>query len=372
MRIGVNALFLIPGGVGGTEIYLRSLLAALESVDTVNEYFVFANRETGRDLIPVSPRFHFVPCNVLARFRPWRIVYEQVCLPWRLYAHRIDVVFNPGYTGPLAALCPSVTVFHDLQHKRHPEFFRRHELPFWKLMLWAAVRRSRRLIAVSANTASDLDFYFPGSAAKTCVVRHGVDREFFRTEERKPVEDRYVLTVSTLHPHKNIERLLEAFQVFRESRPSYRLVIIGLRGFAAVTIERRVREPGIADCVVLTGWIPRTDVHKLFANADAFVAPSLFEGFGLPLMEALASGLPSACSDIAVFRELSGDAAIRFDPGSVPAIAGALERITGDAEFRARAAIAGPAQARLFDWNHAATLTLAELARAAGVNPRDR
>ncbi len=135
LRIGINALFLLPGGVGGTEIYLRSLLTALAAIDEINEYYVYVNAETGSDLLPGAPRFHLVRCPVRAKIRPLRIIFEQSGLPFMLARDRIDVVLNPGYTAPFLAPCPSVTVFHDLQHKRHPEFFRRLDLPFWNALL---------------------------------------------------------------------------------------------------------------------------------------------------------------------------------------------------------------------------------------------
>src|ERR1700690_3151210 len=117
-RIGVNALYLIPGGVGGTEIYLRELLAALAHVDSGNEYFVFTNSETGRDLVPRQANFGWQPQAVRATSRPMRIAWEQTALPLAARRRKLDVLFNPGFTAPIATPCPCVTVFHDLQHKR--------------------------------------------------------------------------------------------------------------------------------------------------------------------------------------------------------------------------------------------------------------
>src|SRR5271169_1396547 len=138
MRIGINALYLIPGGVGGTEIYLRRLLAALASIDRDNEYFIFTNLETGADLVPRQANVHWKPQAVRARLRPARILWEQTVLPVEAARYRLDVLFNPGFTAPVLALCPCVTVFHDLQHKRHPEHFRWFDLPVWNLLLWAS------------------------------------------------------------------------------------------------------------------------------------------------------------------------------------------------------------------------------------------
>ena len=372
LRIGINALYLIPGGVGGTEIYLRSLLLALASIDQRNEYFVYINSETaaeGRALIPAaSPSFHIVNCHVRARIRPYRIVWEQMLFPMRLRRDRIDVVLNPGFTAPVLSGQPLVTVFHDLQHKRHPEFFRWFDLPFWNLLLGLSVARSRTIIAVSEATARDLERYYPGAASKTVVIHHGVDSEFFHIGDRRRASgdsaEKYILIVSTLHPHKNLGLVLEAFAAFRKPHPEFRLVIAGMKGFAAGQLESRRRGLGLEEAVRFTGWIPRAELYDLFERAAAFIAPSRFEGFGMPVVEALAAGIPTACSAIPPFDEIAGSAAVRFDPGSVPAIAAAMERIVCDADFRRHARTAGPEQARRFDWKEAARLTLEELERA--------
>lgn len=374
LRIGINSLFLIPGRVGGTEIYLRFLLQALARIDCANQYTVFLNHETAEDLVPKAPKFQALRCNVRASFRPARILFEQVRLPGFLERQGIEVVLNPGFTAPLRAKCPQVTVFHDLQHKVHPEFFRALDLPFWNWLLAASASRSERLIAVSASTARDLQERIPRSRGKIATIPHGVDPEFFRIgRERLPhTQKPLVLIVSTLHPHKNIECALDAFRRFRVSHPEFRLVIAGLKGFATGSIESRVRELGLSPCVDLTGWIPRGELYDLYRNASAFLAPSLFEGFGMPLAEAMAAGLPSACSAIAPFRETAEGVAHMFDPQSTDAMTEALEFITQDEAFRARAAIEGPRRARAFDWDDAARATLTQLETAAGTMQPER
>src|ERR1017187_10484013 len=132
LRVGVNALYLIPGGVGGTEIYLRGLLQALAGVDGTNRYFVFTNRYTESDLVPRRENFQVMPQPVRAVSRPARLLWEQTGLPIEAARLRLDVMLNPGFTAPLMATCPQVTVFHDLQHLRHPEYFRWFDLPFWR------------------------------------------------------------------------------------------------------------------------------------------------------------------------------------------------------------------------------------------------
>jgi glycosyltransferase involved in cell wall biosynthesis len=371
LRIGINALYLIPGQVGGTEIYLRSLLAALAEIDERNRYWVYVNRETAGELTIDSPRFQIVKCGIQAGFRPWRILWEQFGLPWMLWRHRIDVLLNPGFTMPVLFGGPSVTVFHDLQHKRHPEFFRWFDLPFWNLLLWLAVVRSRLLVAVSEATAGDLSrFYGAEAARKTVVIPHGVDPEFFAIGERRrflrALPERFLLTVSTLHPHKNLHRLLEAFRRFHGTHPEFRLVIAGLKGFASEGLERYRQELGLEDAVRFTGWIPRGELYGLFERATGYIAPSEFEGFGMPVAEALAAGIPCAYSAIAPFEEVAGTAAARFDPKSVGEMAAAMEMVAYDDEFRTRSAVSGPERARNFDWSEAARLTLRALSGTSG------
>src|SRR5512141_227926 len=184
MRIGVNALYLIPGGVGGTEVYLRSLLTALAEIDHQNIYFIFTNRETGPDLVPPRDNFIHVPQVVPAVNRPARLLWEQTVLPLAVLRRKIDVLFNPGFTAPLLCPCPQVTVFHDLQHKRHPEYFRWWDLPFWRFFLYWSARVSRKVIAVSEATAADLRRYYRLPESKIRVVPHGVGREFFELAAR--------------------------------------------------------------------------------------------------------------------------------------------------------------------------------------------
>lgn len=354
MRIGVNALYLIPGGVGGTEIYLRALLDALAEIDGANEYLLFTNRETGAALGPKAPNFHVVEQNVRAASRPMRILCEQTALPRAAARLRLDVLLNPGFTAPLLCPCPQVTVFHDLQHKRHPEYFRWWDLPFWRFFLYWSARVSRRVIAVSDATAADLKRYYGLGAPKVRVVPHGVGQEFFEIAKRRRPEP-FLLTVSTLHPHKNLEGLLRAFAEFRRSRPDYRLVVCGMHGFVTGPLHDLREQLGLADAVEFPGWIPREDLLDLFARAAGFIYPSRFEGFGMPVLEALAAGVPTACSNIEPLASIAGGAAVTFDPSDVEAIAAAMARIVQED------GAPGPARAAAFSWRSTAAGTLAAL-----------
>jgi glycosyltransferase involved in cell wall biosynthesis len=337
--IGVNALYLIPGKVGGTEIYLRSLLDAMTRIAPEHQYRVFINKETEGQL---GPEQHMVPLGVRATSRPARIFAEQTTLVHAVHQQRCDVLFNPGFTSPRGVNCPQVTVFHDLQHKRHPEFFRWWDLPFWNLLLAQSARSATKIISVSEATRTDLKRFY---GVDSTVVHHGVDQGLFALE-RKP--ENLLLCVSTLHPHKNLVRLARVFARFRERHPDWQLVIAGMRGHHANVVEQAAGEG-----VTITGWIPRRELYDLYSRASAFVYPSTFEGFGMPVVEALAAGLPVACSDIPVLHEVAGDAALYFDPMSDDAMLAALE---GLLTFPAHRNFA-----RCYSWERCARETLAVL-----------
>ena len=335
--------------MGGTEIYLRNLLTALAEIDPVNQYIVFTNRETGADLVPDRTNFLRASQPVPASFRPARILWEQIVLPFAVQRQRLNVLLNPGFTAPIVCSCPMVTVFHDLQHKRHPEYFRWFDLPFWQLFLWESARRSRGLIAVSASTRDDLLRYYGAAAA---VIHHGVEWQFFEIAKRRQPHD-YFLCVSTSHPHKNLDRLL---RVYRQARDMPGLVITGVRGFAAQRVEKMA-----GGSVRLTGWIPREQLYELFRGARGFIYPSTFEGFGMPVLEAMAAGIPTACSDIPPLREVAGSTVHYFDPSSDAAIRDALDRLaagTIPTEAAAR-------RAAQFTWEKTARVTLDYLSRCS-------
>jgi glycosyltransferase involved in cell wall biosynthesis len=358
MRIGVNALYLIPGGVGGTETYLRALLVALAEIDRVNEYFVFTNRETGADLIPKQANFTQIPQGVRAVNRPARLLWEQTMLPIAASRLGIDVMFNPGFTSPILCGRPQVTVFHDLQHKRHPEYFRWFDLPFWNFFLYWSARVARVVIADSEATAADLRQYYGLANSKVRTVPLGVGPEFFEVAARRRPE-KFVLGVSTLHPHKNLDGLMHGFSFFRAKHPEYRLIVCGIHGFYTKQLQTLRDALGLKDCVGFPGWIPKEDLLDLYARAAAFVYPSRFEGFGLPVLEALAAGIPSACSRIEPLDSLAGDAALKFDPDDPAEMAACMERLV--AEEGVHLAVTGPRRASEFSWRATAERTLAAL-----------
>ncbi len=375
LRIGVNALYLIPGGVGGTEIYLRNLLAALAAIDSRNAYFVYLNRESDETLCPTAKNFHAVETGVPASVRPVRLFYEQTGLAFRSWRDDLDVLLSPGFTSPVVSRGRRVTVIHDLQHRKQPRNFGTFERWAWNSSVWASARRSRILVAVSQQSKLDIVEEYEVPAERVRVIGHGVETSLVgvaqSTENRRALLDDagvprepFLLAVSTVHRHKNWGRLLNAYQeLVAGGRPEH-LVVSGLKGKAWEDVRERMRHPTLQGKVHLLGWQPREVVVALFQYAEALVFPSTFEGFGMPVAEALAAGLPVACSDIPPLREIASGAAQFFDPLSTDDIRDKLLGLLEDPELQRANVAAGCRRAASFTWRRAAEQTLAVLLEA--------
>lgn len=359
LRIGINALYLIPGGVGGTEIYLRSLLQAMAEIDKENEYVIFTNRETGVDVTPAQANFKTSVQSFAAANRFARILWEQSVLPVAAVRHGIDVLLNPGFTAPLLCSAPSVTVFHDMQHRRHPGNFRWYDVPFWRFFLFASAVRPGQLVAVSEATREDMLHYYPVERERIEVISHGVSEEFFHLGASRDGD--YILCVSTLHPHKNLEQLIRVFARLHRQKQHLRLVLAGMRGFHSEELEEFILSLGMTEAIEVTGWVERSRLLDLYRHAAAFCYPSTFEGFGLPILEAMAAGLPVVCADRKPMSWVAGGAAILFDPASDEALLQAMQRALDDQEI----CRLGPPRARQFSWHATAEATLSALRKAA-------
>jgi glycosyltransferase involved in cell wall biosynthesis len=368
MRIGINALYLLPGKVGGTESYLRQLLHWMPRIAPQHEFLLLANEECMDAGLATDSCVQLIPTKVRATSRPHRLLFEQFSLPGAVRRLGIDVLFNPGFTAPARCHCPMVTTFHDLQHKRHPEYFRVFDLPAWRLFLGIAARSSQRILAISHTTAADFRRFYPGVNVTVDVTPLGAGDEYFAIgEERESTTETedVLLCVSTLHPHKNLDRLVRAFCAWRQaSGASSTLVIAGMRGFYARQLDKVIEECDAGSFVRLTGWISQEELYQLYRTARAFIFPSLFEGFGIPPMEALACGIPTAVSNVEPICSNVGDGALRFDALNEGAIAQAIGMLMQDEALRKDLRIRARKQAQQFRWEGTARLTLASLEAA--------
>jgi glycosyltransferase involved in cell wall biosynthesis len=348
VRIGINGLYLIPGGVGGSEIYLRSLVKALGEAASKHEFVLFLAREASHDFPRSAVKIVTAPVDAVSR--PQRLLYEQLRLPSLCDSHAVDVLLNPGFTGPFFPRRPMATVIFDLQFRDHPEFFSAADALGWRFFVGQTIHRSDRIITISDWTRQRLRTHYSVASERVDVIPIGVEEDLRSVNWTPREQDRYLLTISTLHPHKNLDTLLRAFAIFAPRQPDIRLIIAGLKGNATEQLLRLRAELGLEARVEFTYWIPRERLRELLEHCWAFVFPSRYEGFGMPVAEALSLGIPAVCSDIPVLDEVAGQAALRFPRDSPQELAAALERISNDVELRNVLHQRGPEQARKFQW----------------------
>lgn len=276
-------------------------------------------------------------------------------MPFTLLLPGADVLLYTNYRWYPAGGRPTVTFIYDLGYLRHPEFAHPAYLPALCRYADQAVERSSRIAVISETMATELTTAYPHAAGRVVVIPPGVSPS---QPGDSGLEPGYLLHIGTLEPRKNLVRLIDALRRL----PGQRLVLAGNVGWSDEPIRTAIA--GAGEQVVALGFVSDGDLHALLRDAALLVHPSLYEGFGLPLVEALAAGIPVACSDIPVFREVAGDAAVFFDPFDPAAIADTVEGLLRDAGARDRLAAAGPARAARYTWPAAADRLLTTLRSA--------
>ncbi len=374
-HIGLNLIFLVPGETGGMEVAARELIPALLAAAPAGMRFTaFVNREAAAagdgpwgELLPSVT----VPVN--ARSRVQWVLGEQALLPRLAARAGIELVHSLASTAPLRGRFRRVVTVHDLIYARYPEAHSGIREKGMSVLVPLAARRSDRVIADSRSTRSDLLDLVHLDPRRIDVVPLGLGsvrrrqplperdvRERFRLGERT-----VLLSLSAKRPHKNLMALIGALaRIPAESRPV--LVLPGYPTAHELDLRERARSLGVEDDVRFPAWVSAEELEGLWALALAFVFPSLYEGFGLPVLEAMARGVPVACSNTSSLPEVAGDAALLFDPHDDAAIGLALERLLRDPQLRERLRALGLARAEQFTWERSARLTLESYARALG------
>jgi glycosyltransferase involved in cell wall biosynthesis len=367
MRVGLNLIYLVPGRTGGMEIYARELIRALRTTAPELELTAFVSRE-GADW-PEDLKTVVVPVNSAQRVQ-W-VLGEQVHLPRLAKREGVELVHSLATTGPGRGGCERVATVHDLIYKVHPEAHFGVISMGMRVLVPLSVKRATRVIAVSQSTADDLRNGLHVDPSRIDVVPNGVGTPPDVDPVPEPElrarhglgERPFVLCTSAKRPHKNLVRLLDALaSIPAERRPA--AVLTGYPTEHESELEQRVRELGIEGDVRILGWVSQPELEGLYRAATCLVFPSLYEGFGLPVLEAMARGLPVACSSRSSLPEVAGGAALLFDPEDTPAIAAAIERLMSDPAERERLIAAGRIQAQRFTWEECARGTLASYQRA--------
>jgi glycosyltransferase involved in cell wall biosynthesis len=308
-----------------------------------------------------------------------RIAWEQLVLPGLLRRLDADLVHGLVNVLPLASSVPGVVTVHDLSFLHLPELFPPAKRLYLSALCRASVHKAAAVIAVSRQTADDVVRRFQAPPEKVTVAYNGVDARFApglpgRTaafRRAKGLPDRFFLFLGTLEPRKNLETLLSAYAAWRgRANPSDRdikLVIAGGKGWFYDAIFARAANLDVQDAVVFPGYVPDDELPDWYRAASGFVYPSVFEGFGLPALEAMACGVPVLCSDIPALREVAGDAALVVSPRDVDGWAAGLALLAGQPALRDELRVRGLARAARFTWQAAAARTLDVYRRALTV-----
>jgi len=352
MRIGVDARFLVTERTG-VETYFQEILERLILLGGAEEYLLYGTR----GILPPLPEGRWQSADDRRGLRVWR-------RPAPRPEDRLDLFYSPVTAFPLTGAPRRVVTVHDLSWHHVPESY--SALDRFRQRRWVslAVRLADRIVAVSETTRGDLSALFPEAARKTAVIPPGVEDRFFaewgrreeqRVRDRYSLDGRYLLTLGSFHPRKNLVNLVEAYDRFRSRNPGRILLLIAGRGGkdSGRLLSRIVRSPFRRE-ILLSGYVPREDLPALYAGADLLVFPSLYEGFGIPALEAMAVGTPVVTSDLPVFEEVCGAAALRFDPEDPDSIARGIALSLQEEPARAERIRLGAERARSFRWENSA------------------
>ena len=359
MLIGIDASRSVAKKRTGTENYSLNLVCHLLALQSDHRYRLYFNR---------PPTCEFRIPNSEFRIMPSPRLWTHLRLSWEMARRPPDLLFVPAHVLPIVHPRRSVVTIHDLGYLCYPEAHRLLDRLYLDLSTRYNARAATHLIADSSVTKRDLIERYSIEPDKITVVYPGYDKTTFqpvRDEEaieavkaRHNIAGDYILFVGTLQPRKNLTRLIEAFSNLQYPIPNIQLVIAGKKGWLYREIFCQVEELGLEEKVVFMGYVPEGDLPALLSGARLFVFPSLYEGFGLPVLEALACGTPVVCSNASSLPEVAGDAAVLVDPLDVEGLTAAMKRVLGDEELRAGLIERGFEQARRFSWEKCARATL--------------
>jgi glycosyltransferase involved in cell wall biosynthesis len=354
VRIAIDARKLRDYGIG---TYVRNLLRQLARQDHTTEYVVLCREPDCATVPELGANFRAVPERAGAYS-----MREQLTVPLDLRRERAELFHAPHYVLPPLTPCRSVVTIHDCIHLRFPQYLpSRIGYAYARASLWTATHRAARVITVSQASKRDILQYFHIPESRIDVIYNAIDDRYWQepsAEDMDRVRQRYqlnapfVLYAGNIKPHKNLERLIEAFHLLRheEHFKHVQLLIIGDEISKYASLRRAVHRHKLHKHVRFFGFVPDQTLAALYRLAAVFVFPSLYEGFGLPPLEAMASGTPVITSNVSSLPEVVGDAALMIDPHDPSVIADAMRRVLDDEGLRADLKKRGLARAREFSW----------------------
>jgi glycosyltransferase involved in cell wall biosynthesis len=364
LRIAIDA-HSVGAKLAGNESYAVNLIEALAQIDNVNDYTLYVTT------IEAYNRFHrrWPNFKVQTTLPHTPLIRIPLTLSAELRKHPVDVL-HVQFTAPPFCPCPAVVSIHDLSFEHLPQTFNRRSRTQLRLTVRHSARRAAHILSLSEHTRRDIiDTYkidpvrvtaIPLAApAHFCPVTD--DKELQRVRHTYGIEGDYVLSVGSIQPRKNLVRLIKAYASLRgvQAESNFpRLVLVGKCGWLYDETLRALEESGLRESIVLTGYVPESDLPALYSGAVCFVYPSYFEGFGLPPLEAMKCGTPVIVGNRTSLPEVVGDAGLQVDPFDVAAIGGAMGQLIDNPELRRQLSIKGRDRAEMFDWRETARRTL--------------
>ncbi len=375
MNIGIDTTCVRPGLIGGIETGVRSLVAALTAYDYDNRYTLFVTTENrlmferlARDdfrvcLVPLYRQM--LPMGRIVRGLQWRLT--SFVLKYYFDLAGLDLIHFPGTGFPsLRITTPGVVTFWDIQQEFFPEFFTPAELADRRTRFAAYLKKARRVIVPSTFTKRTLAEKYNVPEDQMDVVWNSIDLEL---GDVAPVDtalpDDFIFYPANIWPHKNHVRLIQAYEILRRRYGiAAKLILTGKAEQGEPAMRTAIAQSALQEDVIFLGYISRNRLRSLFTKAKAMVFPSLFEGYGFPVVEAMALGCPVVCSNTASLPELVGDAGILFDPMNIEEMAEVICKVLRDATLRQELAAKGKERARLFAGDKIAAATVAVYRRA--------
>lgn len=359
MRIGIDA-HMIGSRETGNETYCLGLVEGLSKLRDGNQYVVYlSSKET---LIELDDQPNFERRVLAHGSSVWRLAagYAQ--------ASRIDKLdlLHVTYNTPLFTKCPQVVAVHDISYAHFPEFFSKRDLRLLSKYVPYSVRSARHVLTLSQSAADDIANVYGVPREKLTVVPLAARKTYTHVadpalvgevRERFGLAGPYILAVGNLQPRKNLSRLVEAFAQLPRSLRDLKLVLVGKAQWQQSQVYERVKDLNLEDRVVFTGYVTDDELALLYHSSQALVYPSLYEGFGLPILEAMACGTPVICSNTSSMPEVAGDAALLIDPLNVGEMSEAIAQVAGSGSVRAELAARGLRRNAQFTWQETARQT---------------
>ena len=364
MHIGFDA-HSIGTGLGGNETYASNLIEALAEVDTRNRYTLYVTKREAVDRF--ANRWPNVKVRKTLPHTP--LIRIPLTLTAELRRRPVDIL-HVQYTAPPLAPCDTVVMIHDLSFEHIPETFKRRSWMQMRLTVRRTARSAAHILTDSEYSRQDIlrTYRLPPERVTTTPLAASSrfepvtdTHDLSRVLNKYGIHRDYILAVGSIQPRKNIARLIRAYTLMLSQHPDNapRLVVVGKRAWLFEETIKAAAVSAASENIVFTGYVPDSDLAALYTGALCFAYPSFFEGFGIPLLEAMRCGTPTITSDRTCFPEVVGDASLIIDPFDEQSIANGLWQMVSDAALREQLRSRGFVRCRLFDWRHTARQTLA-------------